>query len=69
MTGKKINGHSYVEMGDGLKWAFCNVGAVSSVESGDFFAWGMTEPYYSSLDPLTWKDWVAEDGYSYLSNK
>ena len=66
---KKINGHAYVEMGDGLKWATCNVGASSPEGFGDYFAWGINETYYSSLDPLTWKDWVAEDGYSYLSNK
>lgn len=68
-SAKTINGHAYVEMGDGLKWATCNVGAAKPEDSGDFFAWGMAETYYSSLDPMTWKDWVAEDGYSYLSNK
>lgn len=65
----KINGKAFVEMGDGLKWATCNVGASSPEELGDFFAWGIAETYYSSLNPLAWKDWVAEDGYSYLSNK
>ena len=39
-----INGHEYVEMGDGLKWATCNVGASSPGEYGDYFAWGETEP-------------------------
>ena len=53
---KQINGHSYVELGDGLKWATCNVGATKAEESGDFLVWAETEPYYSSLDPLTWKD-------------
>ena len=65
----EINGHKFVLMGDGLKWATCNVGASSPEGFGDYFAWGINETYYSSLDPLTWKDWVAEDGYSYLSNK
>ena len=51
-----IAGHEYVEMGDGLKWATMNVGASNPEESGDYFAWGMPEPYYSSLNPLTWKD-------------
>ena len=40
---KKINGHAYVEMGDGLKWATCNVGASSPEGFGDYFAWGMAE--------------------------
>ena len=39
-----INGHEYVEMGDGLKWATCNVGADSPGAYGDYFAWGETEP-------------------------
>jgi hypothetical protein len=37
-----INGHEYVEMGDGLKWATCNVGATTPEGYGDYFAWGET---------------------------
>lgn len=50
--------HEFVDLGlpSGLKWATCNVGANSPEEYGDYFAWGETEPYYSSLDPLTWKE-------------
>ena len=50
-------GHQYVDLGlpSGLKWATCNVGATAPEEYGDYFAWGETEPYYSSQDPLTWK--------------
>lgn len=55
-SSKQINGYEYVQMGDGLKWAVCNVGATKPEERGDYFAWGETEPFYSSLDPLTWKD-------------
>ena len=40
---KEINGHEYVEMGDGLKWATCNVGASKPEEKGDLFLWGETE--------------------------
>ena len=36
--------HDFVEMGDGLKWATCNVGADSPEDYGDYFAWGETEP-------------------------
>ena len=38
------NGHNYVDLGlpSGLKWATCNVGASSSGEYGDYFAWGET---------------------------
>ena len=39
---QKINGHEYVEMGDGLKWATMNVGASKPEDYGDYFAWGET---------------------------
>ena len=37
-----INGHEYVEMGDGLKWATCNVGASVPEEFGNYYSWGET---------------------------
>ena len=48
-----MNGHGYVDLGirmDGKKilFATCNVGADSPEEYGDYFAWGATEPYYTS---------------------
>ena len=62
-----LNGHEYVVMGpNGLKWATCNVGADNPWDYGDYFAWGETEPYYSSLDPLGWKT-GKEDGYAAAS--
>lgn len=48
--------YPYVELGDGLKWATFNVGAEKETDFGDYFAWGETEPYYVSQDPLVWKD-------------
>ena len=33
-----------VDMGDGLKWATCNIGAENPWDYGDYFAWGETEP-------------------------
>ncbi|MBR0053524.1 MAG: leucine-rich repeat protein [Bacteroidales bacterium] len=50
----------------GVKWASFNLGASSPEEVGDYFAWGETEPYYSSLDPLTWKE-GKEAGYDWPS--
>ena len=41
---KTINGHEYVELGDGLKWATCNVGASKPEEDGDNFKWGEVNP-------------------------
>ena len=51
----------------GLKWANCNLGASYLEDSGDHYAWGEVEPYYSSLDPLTWKD--GKTGYNWESYK
>ena len=41
-----LDGHDYVDLGlpSGTLWATCNVGANSSEEYGDYFAWGETEP-------------------------
>ena len=41
---KTINGHEYVELGDGLKWATCNVGASKPEEGGSNFKWGEVNP-------------------------
>lgn len=50
-----INGHVYVEMGDGLKWGTCNVGADKPEEVGTLFAWGETTPKATySLDNYKW---------------
>lgn len=40
----KLYGHEYVEMGDGLKWATCNIGADKPKDVGALFAWGETTP-------------------------
>ena len=34
----------YMDMGNGLKWATCNVGAAYPWDYGDYFAWGETAP-------------------------
>ena len=62
------NGHAFVDLGltSGLKWATCNVGATALTEYGDYFAWGETEPYYSSQNPLTWKRGKSK-GYDWPS--
>lgn len=40
-----INGHQFVDLGlpSGLLWARTNVGASSSSDDGDYFAWGETK--------------------------
>ena len=51
----------------GLKWANANLGASSPEDYGDYYAWGEVEPYYSSQDPLTWKE--GKTGYNWVSYK
>jgi hypothetical protein len=38
-----------IDMGTGVKWACCNVGASVPTDYGDYFAWGETDPksYYN----------------------
>ncbi len=72
-----IDGHPYVEMGDGLKWATCNVGASSPGEYGDYFSWGetfakdnydwSTYKYGSSSTTLT--KYVISSYYGTVDNK
>ena len=62
----KLNGHEFVDMGSGLLWATCNVGADNPWDYGDYFAWGETEPYYNSQEPLVWKS-GKDDGYYWYS--
>jgi len=53
-----LNGHEYVEMGDGLKWAVMNIGASNPQQIGSFYAWGEVTTkenyWYSSYK------WVVE---------
>lgn len=48
VTGR-IDGHDYVDMGDGLKWATVNIGATAPEDYGSYFAWAETKTkgYYS----------------------
>lgn len=57
-----------VDLGLSVKWAAVNLGATKPEQYGDYYAWGETEPYYSSLDPLTWKPNMGS-GYSWTSYK
>ena len=57
-----------VDLGLSVKWASFNLGASKPEEYGDYYAWGETEPYYSSLDPLTWKSGKS-NGYTWSSYK
>ena len=56
-----------VDLGLSVCWASCNLGASKPEEYGDYYAWGEIDPYYSSQDPLTWKD--GKTGYNWDSYK
>ena len=51
-----IEGHEYVDLGLGVLWATCNVGASSQYDPGLYFAWGETEP----KDTYTPENYTAE---------
>ncbi|MBQ7741916.1 MAG: hypothetical protein IJT90_03190 [Bacteroidaceae bacterium] len=51
----------YVDMGTDVMWARCNLGAESLENFGNFYAWGETTPYYTSLD-------ITETGSSAVFN-
>lgn len=57
-----------VDLGLSVKWSSFNLGASKQEEYGDYYAWGETEPYYSSQDPLTWKE-GKESGYAWATYK
>ncbi len=50
------NDHEYVDMGlpSGTLWATCNIGAESSEDYGDYFAWGETE----TKETFTWDNYA-----------
>ena len=62
LVPKEINGHAYVEMGDGLKWATCNIGAENPWDYGDYYAWGET----ATKESYAWTNYIfAKDPSDY----
>ena len=60
----------YVDLGTGVKWATCNVGAENPWDYGDYFAWGATMPYYKAghSQDSPCNDWIdGKDGYNWKS--
>ena len=71
----KINGHEFVDMGNGLLWATCNVGAENPWDYGNYYAWGETVPKaeYSWLN-YKWmqagqSDWKHITRYTFADGK
>ena len=42
VTTGTLNGHEWVDMGLSVRWATCNVGALSPSDYGNYYAWGET---------------------------
>ena len=60
-----VDGHPYVDMGEGHKWAITNVGADTPWGVNDYFAWGDPVVHYVTQDPLVWKE-EYDDGYNLI---
>lgn len=56
--------HEFVDLGlpSGCLWATCNIGADKPTDSGDYFAWGATEPY--NLDDCNTDNYKKTDAES-----
>lgn len=61
------NGHECVDLGTGVRWATCNIGASKPEECGDYFAWGEIE----SKDVYNWATykWMdkGKDSWYYVN--
>lgn len=58
------NGHEYADLGlpSGTKWATMNVGVSTPEGSGDYYAWGETQPKTSyTLDNYKWKGLTTDE--------
>ena len=76
------NGHEYVDLGLGVMWATCNVGATKPEDYGEYFAWGETNPkseYYwenlkyhtkgDSFENVKLSKYVTNKKYGTVDNK
>lgn len=73
--------HEYVDLGlpSGTLWATCNVGATQPEESGDYFAWGETQPkenysretykYCKGTEYYTMTKYCTDSYYGTVDNK
>lgn len=61
------DGHTWVDLGlpSGTRWSTVNLGAATPDASGDYYAWGETEP----SDSYSWADYQYCDGSATTLNK
>lgn len=55
----RLNGHEGIDLGIGVKWATCNVGASKASDVGEYYAWG---------DVNTKKDYTESTSKTYQRN-
>ena len=61
--------HAWVDMGDGVLWATCNIGAVNPWDYGEYYAWGETQPKSEySWDTYLWGDSVTFTRYTHTND-
>ena len=53
--------HAFVDMGNGLLWATCNVGADKPWDFGNYYAWGET----TTKDTYNWSTYIWGDGSTF----
>ena len=58
-TRGTVNGHEWVMMGDGKKWATMNMGATSETDPGYYLDW-WTVGVYCVLDNDHWSGWTQQ---------
>ena len=56
-----INGHEYVDMGEGIRWATCNIGADNPWDYGDYYSWGET----ATKSTYNWSTYTLGDGTTF----
>ena len=65
-----ISGHEAVDLGLSVKWATCNVGALSPKDCGDYYAWGETKKKSNYiLDSYKWFDSEKREYKKYDKDK
>lgn len=57
-----INGHEYVELGDGLKWATCNIKLNDNWDSPLGVRWGEISPYSNDSSKDLWLQYKWHNG-------
>lgn len=61
LKAQTVNGYQYVDLGLDVLWATHNIGSTSPKASGDFFAWGETQPKADySTDTYRWMNSEGE---------